>query len=177
MRLRRWILAAVPVLAMTACTAKSDAAASQAADSPAAAAAPVSSGSTDAAVRQVIEAANAKYTDAVRRGDTTTIAERYADDAIYLPAEQAAWRGRDAIRQGFGREIRVNGVKSDSLTTEDVMVSGDLAVETGRYVTRMQPSGRSEITEKGKSITVWRRQADGTWKVVRDIWNSDTPTK
>jgi hypothetical protein len=29
--------------------------------------------------------------------------------------------------------------------------------------------------ERGKYLTIWHKQADGTWKVVRDMFNSDLP--
>jgi hypothetical protein len=34
-----------------------------------------------------------------------------------------------------------------------------------------------EMTTKGKYLTVWKQQADGSWKIVRDINNSDEPPK
>jgi len=30
-------------------------------------------------------------------------------------------------------------------------------------------------TEKGKYLTVWKKQADGSWKVIEDMFNSDLP--
>jgi ketosteroid isomerase-like protein len=31
------------------------------------------------------------------------------------------------------------------------------------------------VSEKGKMVEVWRKQADGKWKCVSDIFNSDMP--
>jgi hypothetical protein len=28
-------------------------------------------------------------------------------------------------------------------------------------------------SDQGKYIEIWKKQADGTWKIVRDIYNSD----
>src|SRR5918997_846606 len=61
---------------------------------------------TDAgAVRQAIDAANTKFVDAMKRGDTVTIADNYTEDAVVMPQGTEAWRGRDAIRRGFGGMI------------------------------------------------------------------------
>jgi hypothetical protein len=38
------------------------------------------------------------------------------------------------------------------------------------------PAGASApVTDTGKGIEVYKKQADGTWKVIRDIWNSSRP--
>jgi ketosteroid isomerase-like protein len=37
----------------------------------------------------------------------------------------------------------------------------------------MLPMG--EMKDKGKYIALWRQQADGSWKVHAETWNTDTP--
>jgi ketosteroid isomerase-like protein len=55
-----------------------------------------------------------------------------------------------------------------------VAVSGDLGVTSGPYQITMMENGK-KVDDKGKYVTVWKKQADGSWKVVRDIFNSDLP--
>ena len=53
--------------------------------------------------------------------------------------------------------------------------SGDLAYSTGTYaLSYSDPSGR-RVTERGKYLEVWRRQADGSWKMVVESFNADLP--
>ena len=128
------------------------------------------------AVRQAIDAANERFEQAVERNDTTTaLAANYADDAIVMPQGTEAWRGRDAIQKGFVGMNKQMPIKDMDLKTDDVTVGGDLAVETGTYEMTMQPSGGKEMKDKGKYVVVWKRQPDGSWKIVRDIFNSDNP--
>jgi uncharacterized protein (TIGR02246 family) len=127
------------------------------------------------AVRQAIEASNAKFVDAVKKSDSTTIADNYADDAIVMAPGTEAWRGRDAVRKGFTGMMTQAPAKEFKLTSDDVTVGGDLAVETGTYEMTMQPKGGKEMKDKGKFVVVWKRQADGSWKIVRDVFNSDVP--
>ena len=55
-----------------------------------------------------------------------------------------------------------------------VSVSGDLGVTAGPYQLTMMDNGK-KVEDKGKYVTVWKKQSDGSWKVVRDIFNSDLP--
>jgi uncharacterized protein (TIGR02246 family) len=173
MRLRNLlVLTLIPFLG-TACSKANDTAATS--DSAAGVAAATTADAGEA--RQAIEASNAKFVDAVKRSDTTTIVDNYTDDAIVMAPGSESWRGREAVRKGFGGMMTAMPAKEFSLKTDDVIVGGDLAVETGTFEMTMQPKGGKEIKDKGKFVVVWKRQADGSWKIVRDIFNSDVPPK
>ena len=170
MRVRE-VLLLVPFLA--ACARSEDAATTS--DSASGVAAATSA--TDAgAVRQAIDAANTKFVEAMKRGDTVTIADNYTDDAVVMPQGTESWRGREAIRKGFGGMLSQATLKEFSMKTEDIAIGGDLAVETGSYEETAQPkAGGKEVKDKGKYVVLWKRQPDGSWKIVRDIFNSDNP--
>ncbi|MFQ5962049.1 MAG: YybH family protein, partial [Candidatus Methylomirabilales bacterium] len=51
----------------------------------------------------------------------------------------------------------------------------DLAYEMGAYTLTIQPEGGQAQTDTGKYVVVWTRQADGSWKLAVDIWNSNAP--
>ncbi len=128
-----------------------------------------------AAVQQYIEAANAKFLDAMKRGDTVGAMANYADDAVLMMPNEEAWHGRAGMSKGFSTFLSQMSLKEGHTMTMDVMVSGDLAVETGMFEWTLQPKTGKAINDKGKYLTVWKRQADGSWKIVRDINNSDLP--
>lgn len=56
-----------------------------------------------------------------------------------------------------------------------VAQSGDLGYTRGSYELGFTDPKGGQITDKGKYATVWHKQADGTWKVALDIFNSDLP--
>ena len=60
-------------------------------------------------------------------------------------------------------------------TKVEVATSGDLAYVSGTYEERMTDASGKTVNDRGKYLEVWEKQADGTWKVVADIWNSDLP--
>jgi hypothetical protein len=53
--------------------------------------------------------------------------------------------------------------------------SGDLVYETGIYVLHTKDAKGAPMTDQGKIMEVWKKQADGSWKAVADMWNSDLP--
>ncbi|MBI1722581.1 MAG: DUF4440 domain-containing protein, partial [Gemmatimonadetes bacterium] len=60
-------------------------------------------------------------------------------------------------------------------TTVVAARSGDLAYSIGTYeLSWNDPTGK-RVTDRGKYATIWRKQADGTWKVALDMFNADAP--
>jgi len=53
--------------------------------------------------------------------------------------------------------------------------SGELGYTIGSYELHASGPGGSPVTRRGRYLTVWRRQADGTWKVLADIGNVAPP--
>jgi ketosteroid isomerase-like protein len=56
-----------------------------------------------------------------------------------------------------------------------VAKSGDMAYSWGTYdLTATGPDGKP-MQDQGKYATVWKKQADGSWKSVLDTFNTSTP--
>jgi len=61
-------------------------------------------------------------------------------------------------------------------TKVEVAKSGDIAYTQGTYtMTLTDPATKQPVTDKGKYVTVYKKQADGGWKAVEDIQNTDLP--
>ena len=162
-------LCAAVVLIAAACTPKGETALK---DSAATAAPPVVDA---AAVRQAIEQANASFTQAVKQGDTVGMVANYADDAVMMMEGTPAWHGRSEIAKQIIAAFKPMKGADVKLTTSQVDIGGDYAIETGTYETTVSPPGGKPATEKGKYVAVWKKQADGSWKIYRDVGNSDAP--
>ena len=160
------IMTALALLALLGCAPQSNEKAT--ADSAAMAAAdPV-------AARTAIDAANARSAEALNKGDVESWLTLYKSDAVVLPPNQPAWRGIDGMRAGAQAMLNAVTISGTTLTADDVKMSGDFAVETGTYTMTMTPKkGGKPINDKGKYIVVWELQPDGSWKAIRDIFNSD----
>ena len=128
-----------------------------------------------AAVRSAIESANAVAVAAVNAGDVAKLLPYYTDDAMFMFPNAPAMRGRADIEAGLKAMMEGATFTDMKLTIEDVMLAGDIAVETGSMEMTITPKGGKAMADKGKFIVVWKRQADGSWKIVRDISNSNLP--
>jgi ketosteroid isomerase-like protein len=54
--------------------------------------------------------------------------------------------------------------------------SGDLGYTQGTETyTITDPKTGKPMSDRGKWLTIRKKQADGTWKIVQDAWNSDMP--
>jgi uncharacterized protein (TIGR02246 family) len=155
--------------ALSACTAKTDDAAAGA--STAAMSAPAAE--DPAMVRSTIDAANAKAVAGMMANDATAASVNYADDAVMMMNGMPAMRGKPAIEAGMKGMMESMSITAAKFTTDEVMVAGDMAIETGTYTMTMQPKGGKAMDDKGKYMTIWKKQADGSWKIVRDINNTD----
>jgi ketosteroid isomerase-like protein len=63
-----------------------------------------------------------------------------------------------------------------SLSPDDFRASGDLEFESGTYDSMMTVRQTGEVlTDHGKYVVVYRREALDQWSIAREIWNSDKP--
>jgi uncharacterized protein (TIGR02246 family) len=111
--------------------------------------------------RNAIRATIARFDKAVVDRDWSTIASLYAEDAILLPPNGPAVQGRPAIERFFSGFPVVTTFRQEVVETE-----GDGSLAYARATSAV-----------GKVITIWRRQPDNSWLVVRGIWNSDAPMR
>jgi uncharacterized protein (TIGR02246 family) len=102
-----------------------------------------------------------------------------ADDAVVMNPNTAALRGKDQIRasmkQGFDDP---NSVLAYQITAVEVAQSGELGYTSGTYTfTSSDPITKNPVTDHGNWLTVRKKQPDGSWKIVRDMSNSDLPLR
>ena len=121
-----------------------------------------------------IKANNERFMRACEQGDADRIAALYTTDARLLPPNQPMLAGTDAIKQFWQGMLRLN-IKQPRLETVEVAEQrDDLACELGRYsFTIPLPDGQT-VTDVGKYLVVWKREA-GDWKLHLDIWNTNAP--
>src|SRR5712691_3365042 len=100
----------------------------------------------------------------------------YAPEASIYPPGMPVANGPAAIRAVLMPMAQLPGFALQwSPTKANMTASGDLGYTAGSYaLTVNDPTGKPTI-ERGKYVEVWKKQADGAWKVLEDIFNADTP--
>jgi uncharacterized protein (TIGR02246 family) len=127
------------------------------------------------AKKQAFKNSDAAYAKAFNAGDPAKVAALYSKDAIFMMPETPAYKGtkgvlvqtQTAIDAGW-RDMKFKRIKSGS--------DGDLAFNIGS-VSMTQPSGGGRVNVKGKYVDVYRRQKDGSWKIIATMYNADKPSK
>jgi len=116
---------------------------------------------------EVVSIANKKPTDWKAYTDTY-----YTEDAVVLPPHAPAVRGRGPLME-FLRSFPE--ITNFSIKAVEIDGCGDLAWVYGEYSMTLSPADAASVDDRGKYIEIWNRQSDGSWKVTRDIFNSDLP--
>ncbi len=127
-----------------------------------------------AAVASQLMQVSREWSEVVAAGDIDAAIEYWAEDAVMMVPGLPPLRGRAAIREYVEAGATLPGfsVRWEPLEAH-VSESGDMAYLIERNQFTMQDSTGATVTESNKTVTVWRRQADGTWKNVIDMWNAD----
>lgn len=109
-------------------------------------------------------------------GNIDTTLSYWAEDAIVMSPGHPALNGKQAIRKMLEGSANIPGFKiSWKPKTVSVSKSGDMAYMTEETQITMNDSLGKPFTEYNKAVTVWKKDANGSWKNVADIWNANPP--
>jgi ketosteroid isomerase-like protein len=60
-------------------------------------------------------------------------------------------------------------------TAADAAKGGDIVYTRSSYTMTVSDPKHKPITDEGKYVTIFKKQADGSWRAVVDMVNSDLP--
>ena len=123
----------------------------------------------EAEVAAQITQRNNEIEQNIFNNDAVKLVEQYyaPDVAVLVPPGRNFVSGRDNIIE-FWRQDLLTAI-SVELTTTRIELQGDLAVEVGTYLFQVDsPTGPQP--EPGKYSVTFRRQNDGQWRAVVDMW-------
>lgn len=140
---------------------------------PAAAAAAAATDSSAAEVES-IRAQSAQWFEAGVAKDAQKFSSFYASQANLFPPHGPLIAGSQKISSFWTQFFAIPGLAFEgSATYIEVARSAELAYEYGTFkLTTNDPNGQPLVND-GKYVVVWKKQADGAWKALADIFNTD----
>jgi ketosteroid isomerase-like protein len=127
----------------------------------------------EARASAAMDSVYARFTRAYALGEPDSVVALYTDRPLYLPARaDEVLVGRHALREQFGflEDVRTSGRTSRiRFESVDRGASGDVGYDIGYYHLHVEEGdGSASPASRGKFVTVWRRGADGRWRIHAD---------
>lgn len=135
------------------------------------------SAETHATDVQALKDNEAQWNKDYEAKDLDKLVGHYTDDAVLMAPGSAPFVGKEAIRAGLRQMLADSALslKFEAARVE-VATSGDMAYTQGSYtLTMTDPATKRVVNDRGSYVTVYKKQADGSWKAVSDIASSQTP--
>jgi len=132
---------------------------------------------TRAADLQAVKDVEAAWLKDVATKDADKFASYFTEDGSALYPGAATLNGKAAIKAAIAPSF---ADPNFSLTFQSTRAmaskGGDMVYSQGTYtMTMTNRKTKKVMTDKGKYLTVYAKQADGSWKAVADTFNSDSP--
>jgi ketosteroid isomerase-like protein len=123
----------------------------------------------DAAGVATIMAADRDFNRSVAGRDLELFLTFLADGATFGGGTPGEVRGRDAIAKDWAPYFRPAGPRLTWTPTHgEVIGGGDLGYTVGSWERSGVSADGQPVTARGEYLTVWRKQADASWKIVYD---------
>jgi len=107
------------------------------------------------------------------KGAAEAFYQYLTDDALQLPNNAEPVVGRDKIRESMQKAPEV--LLTWKPQKAEVAQSSDLGYTWGTYEAKSHSPNGEENIRYGKYLNIWKKQADGKWKVAVDMGNSSPP--
>jgi ketosteroid isomerase-like protein len=101
----------------------------------------------------------------------------YADDAVEVPNGGPLIQGKINIAKGMGFLDDKNNQLIWTPVGADISASSDLGYTYGNYEFHSKDKEGKPSIEYGKYTSIWKKQGDGSWKVVLDMGNASPAPK
>jgi ketosteroid isomerase-like protein len=120
-----------------------------------------------------VRAADDLWVQAFRDNDDATLVALYSDEAVIMPPNEPAVEGRAAIQAYHEADLVTVMEYSESIVEIDGRDGLAYIRGTSSMVGRAKDG--EPVIESDKFLVIFRKQADGSWLITHEIWNSDLP--
>lgn len=127
----------------------------------------------DGAAAAAIAEFNRQYLAAINSGDIDALASLTTEDHMLIASGAAPLAGKQALVDAMSGAFAAFDFDED-WTPEETVIAGDLAYQRGRFVVVATPrAGGDASRTTGNFLRIYRRQPDGRWLMVRDMFTSE----
>jgi ketosteroid isomerase-like protein len=131
---------------------------------------------THAADEAALKNLDSEWSKAAGAKDVDKTVSYYAAAAVVMPPNIPSLTTKEAIRGLWQSMLTSPGFSGGwNATRVEVARSGELGYVSGTYEFTERDTGGQPMTDKGKYLEVWKKQTDGSWKCVIDMFSSDLP--
>ncbi len=117
------------------------------------------------------------YTNGLNTGNLNLWISLWDQNGIQMAPDAPSVVGKERILAKY-EKIFPQFVFEIAIKNEETKVAGVWAYCRGTYTISLTPKGGGETGfVDGKYLTILRKQTDGSWKVFRDIFNSNVPSR
>jgi ketosteroid isomerase-like protein len=116
------------------------------------------------------------WTEGLKSADAARVISTFCDDIVVMPPNETSLFGKGEAMEWLEEYFQHFKITVLSGTERELQMNGDTAIEQWTYMVAIDPVGGGErIRDDGRSLTVWRREPDGVWRIAQTIWNSIRP--
>ena len=125
-----------------------------------------------------VRATEVRWNAASVARDPARFASYYDADAVDIGPGADPMRGPAAIAAGMAEAFKdPNFSLTFAADKVDIAAGGDMAYTQGHFTeTETSPGAQAKLVQSGSYVTVYKKQADGSWKAVADIASNGPPS-
>jgi ketosteroid isomerase-like protein len=115
------------------------------------------------------------YSRAATSADSAPWLSLWDENGIQMPPDMPA-RPKKVLEEVVPKAWATMKIHTMNINSEEITLTGDFAYSRGTYTSERTVNNKT-FTVDGKFLTLFRRQADGSWRIYRDCFNSNVPPK
>ncbi len=124
-------------------------------------------------VKPLIQSLGKTWGKALRSKDIARLQNLYDQNAHYLPDDDQAFHGNEAISAYW--KASLDFVGDIQLNMETLDGTKEVLYETGNGIVKVMNNEGQFVDVPFKYVNVWKLQEDGSYKVVIDMFNDIKP--
>jgi uncharacterized protein (TIGR02246 family) len=131
----------------------------------------------EAGIKATLENRYQEWIAAANKKDAAALTNLYDENAVVMPKSEEPVLGKAAIGEYYKKLVADPHFVPFTLTLNwnSFHLVGDIAIATSVFEGDVTRNGK-QIHFRGKNIIVWKKQADGLWKIFRYMYD-EIPAK